>query len=327
MIQQPLVSDLVHDSKIETVLDGNVAQHTYYSSGQSARERIVRRKETWVRDGSTAFLGQGAYGTVFRERCDQRLRAVKAIKKCVVVGEELDYARELEAIIKFSHPKYSHCFVRSYGWFESADSVFITMEYLRHGDLQKRLTQPLPEGQARQIIAQVLEGLQHMHNNGFVHRELKPGNIMIVTPGPEWFVKITDFGISKRRQECATTLHTLQRGAFGFAAPEALGLGSDDSRASYTFAVDMWSLGAVTYKILTSVAPFQSLVDLFRYATGILDFPLSELYTHNITKTAQDLVLTLMSPQPNRRPSASAASGHLWFTSDIGDLPRHELEL
>jgi calcium/calmodulin-dependent protein kinase I len=49
------------------------------------------------------------------------------------------------------------------------------MEYIEHGDLQKYLSRPLPESEARQITGQVLEGLHFMHDNGFVHRDLKPG--------------------------------------------------------------------------------------------------------------------------------------------------------
>jgi len=70
--------------------------------------------------------------------------------------------------------QYSHCFIRSDGWFESADSVFITMEYLELGDLERHLTQPLPEPEAREITTQVLEGLKFMHANDFIHRDLKP---------------------------------------------------------------------------------------------------------------------------------------------------------
>lgn len=65
--------------------------------------------------------------------------------------------------------------MRSDGWFEDEDTVFITMEYIEHGDLQRHLTRCLPEVEALQVIAQVHEGLGYMHRNGFVHRDLKPG--------------------------------------------------------------------------------------------------------------------------------------------------------
>lgn len=99
--------DIVRDSKLETEIFDAYTQHIFYISGSSARERHMRREERWVRD---QFLGQGAYGTVYLERCEQkdnssRLRAVKEIKKFVVAGKELEYTRELEAISKFSHQR------------------------------------------------------------------------------------------------------------------------------------------------------------------------------------------------------------------------------
>ncbi|KAI8628209.1 kinase-like domain-containing protein [Xylariaceae sp. FL1651] len=312
---QPL-SDLVRDSKIETEVSDTYTQHTFYRSGNSARERLVRRVERWVRETS---LGKGAYGTVYRERCEQRgsqkLRAVKEIKKYVVVGEEVDYTRELEAIAKFSHPKYSHCFVRSDGWYEVGDTVFITMEYLELGDLQRYLSMPLPESEARDIASQILEGLKYMHENGFIHRDLKPGNILVVTKGPDWFVKIADFGISKRRQQGITTLHTLQRGTFGFAAPEVLGLQPDDSASSYTFAVDLWSLGAVIYRMLTNTIAFQNFAELFKYSKGELKFPIANIEACDISEHGQDFIAKLMSPMPDARLSAASACNHPWILS------------
>ncbi|KXJ88770.1 kinase-like domain-containing protein, partial [Microdochium bolleyi] len=133
--------------------------------------------------------------------------------------------------------------------------ICIVMEYLALGDLQKHIdTTPLPESCARLIASQVLEGLDFMHSNNFVHRDLKPSNIMVKSPGPDWWVKIADFGLSKRRHEDFTTLHTMNRGTMGYAAPEILGLQA--GAASYTFAVDMWSLGAVVYKLVTCQAAF-----------------------------------------------------------------------
>jgi serine/threonine protein kinase len=67
--------------------------------------------------------------------------------------------------------------VRTYGWFENAESVFITMEYFPLGDLQAfmRRLPPYSEVETRQIVRQLLEGVQFMHESGFAHRDIKPG--------------------------------------------------------------------------------------------------------------------------------------------------------
>lgn len=98
------LSDLVRDSEIEATVFQDYTTQVIYRAGRSARQRLVRIEERWVREGS---LGHGAYGTVYKERCGDRVRAIKEIKKSVVAGEKIDYNRELEAIAKFSHPKVS----------------------------------------------------------------------------------------------------------------------------------------------------------------------------------------------------------------------------
>jgi serine/threonine protein kinase len=65
-------------------------------------------------------------------------------------------------------------FVEYFGWYENDDYVFIIMEYIQHGDLGSCLKVPLPENETREVTFQVAEGLEELHNNGFVHRDLKP---------------------------------------------------------------------------------------------------------------------------------------------------------
>jgi serine/threonine protein kinase len=70
--------------------------------------------------------------------------------------------------------QYRDCFIRSYGWFENSSAIFITMEYMQLGDLEKYLRKPFPEVQVCNVLQQLLEGLQFMHDNQFAHRDLKP---------------------------------------------------------------------------------------------------------------------------------------------------------
>lgn len=308
------LSDLVLDSKIETERLDSGLRHIFYDTGPSASQRRVRREENWVRE---KFVGRGSFGNVYLEKCDSgKLRAVKEIQKFVKPGEKLDYMRELEAVAKFSHRRYWHYFVRSYGWFESEESIFIAMEYLENGDLDKHLQAPLNGFEASQITSQVLDGLRNMHENGFVHRDLKPGNIMVVSKGPEWFVKITDFGVSKRRQQDVTTLHTMNRGTLGFVAPEVLENRPD---SSYTFSVDMWSLGAVVYRILTNATAFQSYPELYEFSKGNRTFPVHALESVSTSKEAQDFILNLMKLKPEDRLSAKSATQHPWIASAQND--------
>ncbi|KAK5654581.1 hypothetical protein OQA88_7210 [Cercophora sp. LCS_1] len=314
------LSDLVRDSEIEATVFNDHTIQIVHRVGRSARQRVVRIEERWEREGC---LGRGAYGTVYKERCGsgsrQRVRAVKEINKSIVAGEEIDHTRELEAIAKFSHPRYAHCFVRSDGWFEFGDAVFITMEYLEHGDLQRYLTRPLPEAEAREITSQVLEGLKHMHDNRFIHRDLKPGNIMVVEEGPDWWVKIADFGISKRRHELTTSLQTQQLGTFAFAAPEAAGVSDDEPGSAHATALDMWSLGAVAFRMMTNVGAFPNLKELADYCSGRRGFPTARLKGRGISDHGQQFVESLMLLKPEKRPLVDQARQHPWI--QVGGIP------
>ncbi|KAM3456708.1 hypothetical protein MY3296_001663 [Beauveria thailandica] len=302
------LSDIVADAEIEAEVHSNYTNHVYYSSS-STREKS--REETWVR---VKELGHGAFGVVYLERCEEsrrtRSRAVKKIRK-VISGHNVDYTRELEAVMKFSHEKFKHCFVSSYGWYQSPTHIFISMEYLQHGDLQKHLAHPLSEQEAKRITTQIIEGLGFMHGNGFTHRDLKPGNIMVVNPGPKWSVKIADFGISKRRHELSTSLHT-RAGTPGFAAPEAMGI--IGAGRSYTSAVDMWSLGAVVYVILTGTLPFSDLQEVLSYCTGRSRFPSSMLERRSVTQHGQQFIMALMVPDGRQRLTSTTAAKHSWMT-------------
>ena len=70
--------------------------------------------------------------------------------------------------------QYVDWFVRSFGWFEDDIHVYLSMEYLEHGDLRNFLISSLPEQEACDIASQLVEGLDAMHRNNFVHRDLKP---------------------------------------------------------------------------------------------------------------------------------------------------------
>lgn len=140
---------------------------------------------------------------------------------------------------------------------------------------------------------------------------------MVVTKGPGWFVKIADFGITKRRHQDATSLHTLQRGSIGFAAPEALGF--NGGQGSYTSAVDMWSLGAVVYIMLTSLTPFAAF-EVFQYAAGQLGFPLEPLQKLAVSTQGQDFIASLMRVNGLSRLSSAVANTHPWMTTPLASI-------
>lgn len=192
-------SDLILDSKLDTRFDSGFTVHVYREVPTNLERRVVQREEYWRR---VSPIGAGAYGNVWLEKCvqgqrDVETRAVKQVStRPLRNGRQIDFSRELEAIAKFSHDKvsskprsiasgkhllkswkYVHCFVKSFGWYEEEQALFIAMEYLQYGDLEQYLSRspPFLEEAAGDVTYQILEGLSYMHDNRFAHRDLKPG--------------------------------------------------------------------------------------------------------------------------------------------------------
>ena len=135
--------------------------------------------------------------------------------------------------------------------------------------------------------------------------------------GPDWWVKIGDFGISKRAEEGLTALRTLI-GTPGFLAPEVLSRAffSDDSDLGngeeYTAAVDIWSLGAIAFHALTGKLAFSNR-SLQAYFKGTWSLPTDVLQAHGVSGEGCDLLKSLMAPIPKDRLTAKEALGHKWM--------------
>jgi serine/threonine protein kinase len=146
---------------------------------------------------------------------------------------------------------------------------------------------------------------------------------MVVEKGPDWWVKIADFGISKRRHD-VTTLQTLQRGTMGFAAPEAVGISADGEDGTYSAAVDIWSLGAVAFMMLTGRGAFGNFAELAGYCSGTRAFPIQKLERASVSSEGQSFVASLMMLAPEARPTADEALQHPWMDVVISSTENAE---
>lgn len=313
----PTIPDWVLDSKLETHFPpGSKYEtvHTYYEQ-ESLSQRPIKKSEHWQREKK---IGGGGFGEVWLERCtkgNSRGHDVRAIKQ-MEVRRQVDYGRELEAIAKFSHTKYERCFVKSFGWYQTEASLFIAMEYLELGDLQDYVlnqSQPLPEFEAQHIMSQILEGLGLMHENGYAHRDLKPNNVLLRScPPNDWWVKIADFGISKRIED-GLGKSTTMRGTFGYMAPELLGL----TPKGTPYAVDIWAAGEIMFQILTKQPTFKHPGLVFNYVQTPNIFPSNQLLANEVSQPGVEFVLSLMHPTPAGRISAKDALQHSWIDQPL----------
>jgi serine/threonine protein kinase len=152
-------------------------------------------------------------------------------------------------------------------------------------------------------------------------------NVLIKSKPPndrKWWVKIGDFGISKRAEDSHAS--TTIKGTFGYMAPEIL-LNSDSSCRQKTtvgaFPPDMWALGEITFRMLTGAPTFKSMVTMLRWAEAPDTEFLSQLELY-ATQDAGNLVRNLLQRDPNKRLTAAETIAHPWISSHSQGPPRSD---
>lgn len=302
-------TDLVNRFKLEAKILSNCTLQTYYRSytnlgfiNKRVTQRVTKR---WSR---IEELGTGNCSNVWLEVEEGGSeRAVKRIPKWIYTRNKIDYQREIAAMAVLS--KYKQNFVPFYGWYESPEDVYLAMEYFPLGDLERYMDRQLSILQIKIIIRQLLEGLCIMHRDGFTHRDLKPQNIFVVKDNPDIWVKIGDFGITKRVPQDGTSLRT-ETGTSGYVAPEVLGY-HDQESSKYTNAVDLWSLGCICHRLLTMQLPFETPATMIRYCSGVTKLPIETLRRDNDEAVA--FVKRLLMVDPSERYTAERALQSIWF--------------
>ena len=195
-------------------------------------------------------LGRGAMGIVYRAE-DPALDRVVALKTILLTDDEesrKDYHKrfflEAKAAGKLTHPHI----VTTFDFGEEGDIAYMAMELLEGKDLRRRLKDgSLSTLEAVEIAAQVADGLGFAHERGVVHRDIKPGNIMLLKRNQ---AKIMDFGIARQRSADFKTSTGIVMGTPRFMSPEQIAGSPVDHRS------DIFSLGTVLYEMLTQTALF-----------------------------------------------------------------------
>lgn len=253
-------------------------------------------------------LGRGGMGIVYRarQRSLNRLVALKLIRSGELAGaEELSrFRREAEAAAALEHP----AIVPVYEVGEDQGFVYFSMGLVEGGSLAERVNESaLPERQAAEFVELVARGVAYAHQQGVIHRDLKPANILLDKQNQP---KITDFGLAKRIQddkELTTTGQVL--GTPAYMPPEqARGDLSQIGPAS-----DIYSLGAILYRLLAGRAPFQaaSLVDTLHDVLTAEPLPPRKLVP-NLAADLETICLKCLEKQPEKRyPTAAALADDL----------------
>jgi len=165
------------------------------------------------------------------------------------------FQREIRAVAKLRHPNI----VTAYHASRLGENIIFAMEYVPGLDLSRTLkaTGPMPVANACYFAHQTALGLQHAHDEGLVHRDIKPGNLMLTHRKDKAMIKILDFGLAKlTREEPFDSQLTSEGQAMGtpdYIAPEQI----IDAMAA-DIRSDIYSLGGTLYHLLAGRPPFQA---------------------------------------------------------------------
>ena len=194
-------------------------------------------------------IGRGGMGMIFKAHDPMldRSVALKVISSEIEVTDELRarFFREAQACARLSHPNI----ITIYDMGEDAGRLYIVMEFLDGDELRHFITsrKMLPLEDKLSIMVQVCDGLHYAHQNGIVHRDIKPGNIFLLRNGQ---VKILDFGIAQiANSERGLTRTGLIMGTLRYISPEQV-------RGRADYRSDIFSVGAVFYELLSLRPPF-----------------------------------------------------------------------
>lgn len=195
-------------------------------------------------------LGNGKFGLVrlgVHKKTGQKV-AIKIMTKKDMTTQDLELVRtEIEILKVCQHPNI----IGLYEVFENTDYFYIIMEYCAGGDLFSYIERRgfrLPEQRTFQIIHKLCTAVFYAHSYGITHRDLKPENILMTDNSEQAEIKLLDFGLSKiigPNENCNEPYGTLC-----YVSPEVL------TEQPYTKAVDLWSIGVITYLLIAGCLPF-----------------------------------------------------------------------
>jgi hypothetical protein len=265
-----------------------------------ATERLIADRYALER-----ILGRGGMGVVWRAR-DQLLGRDVAIKEVQLppslTADDLEamrarVLREARAAARLNHPNV----VTLYDVVQEEGRTFIVMELVEAPTLATVVKQrgPLPPGEVAAIGVQVLDALRAAHRVGIVHRDVKPGNVMV--PPGEGRVKLADFGIASLAGDPRLTVTGLVLGSPAYMAPEQA------SGQSSGPATDLWALGATMYFALEGEPPFQRNGAVPTLTAVVNDPPRRMRHGGEL----EPLVLGLLAKSPAERPSPGQLRGQL----------------
>src|SRR5262245_37034836 len=300
----------------EAVAEGDDLGHIDKPLRAAARsERLV---EMFGKLGDYELLeevGRGGQGVVFRARQRSLNRTVAL--KVISLGQWTSQAhlkrfrREAEAAASLDHPGV----VPIYEVGERDGSCYFSMKFVEGGQLDEVVKHaPMSVRQAAELVAKVARTVHYAHEHGILHRDIKPGNILLDKKGEP---HLTDFGLARLLETESTVTRTLEvLGTPSYMAPEQ----AAGNNARLTSATDVYGLGAVLYQLLTGHAPFAggTTYETIKLLLDSEPRPPRQL-NPKINRELSTICLKCLEKDPKRRYSSA-----LGLAEDLEHWSKHE---
>eukprot|EP01041_Mallomonas_annulata_P009785 gene9785-20351_t len=264
-------------------------------------------------------LGRGAFSIVRRgiHLDTGTIVAVKCVSRKDLPPEDEESLRTEVSILRgLDHKNIVKCL----DFYVEASHFYLVMEYMPGGELFDRIVKKTyyNEREARDVVFGLIYAIKYCHDKDIVHRDLKPENLLLSTKDDDSNIKIADFGFAT-----VTSTNNLKTrcGTPNYVAPEIL------MNENYGKAVDMWSIGVITYVLLGGYPPFDDDNEskLFKKIKRA-EYEFHPDFWRGVSKEAKDLIKKLLVVTPSHRLTAEQAMQHPWLSANAKELEKHNLE-
>lgn len=268
------------------------------------------------------LIGRGSFGAVFLALnvTTGEMLAVKQVvvtqdARCKNEGGIIALHKEVETMKDLDHVNI----VQYLGYEQTGNIYSLFLEYVAGGSIASCMKSfgKFEEQLIRFITKQVLLGLQYLHSNGILHRDLKADNLLLEIDGT---CKISDFGISKKSQDIyVNNAEMSMQGTVFWMAPEVIDSIVEDNKQGYSAKIDIWSLGCVVLEMFAGKRPWSNeavVSAIYKIGKTKLAPPIPEDIEHLVSSEAKDFIDKCFTINPEQRPTAQDLLVHPFMKVD-----------
>ena len=252
-------------------------------------------------------IGKGAFSVIYKgtHKISNKVFAIKEISYENLSKIKNTIKREFTVMKKLNHPNI----IKLHEVFFDNDNknVYLVLDYYEKGDLCKFLEgKPLKEKYAKKYMRQLALGLEYLHRNNIIHRDLKLKNILVTNSND---IVISDFGFARNGNN--ETMFDTMCGSPMYMAPEIMNQKVYDNKS------DLWSVGVIMYELLFGTTPYhaKNMIELMKKIKR-RDVNIPNEYQGLITEECRDLLFSLLNKNPKKRITWESFFEHPWFKRD-----------